>query len=144
MTNKDQLIKLINQIDLSIFLFNKKFRNSIFFTDWKIFSFVIRNQIENKITTTTSLINYSGLTHATGIRRIKKLIKEKKLIKRIKTKSGKSFSIHPSSQLLKDFNSYLSSVDDSFNIKIQSNRGSETIPTSISVSSRYVLYPRLH
>tara|TARA_B100000965_G_scaffold350166_1_gene323923 strand:+ start:131 stop:565 length:435 start_codon:yes stop_codon:yes gene_type:complete len=144
MTNKDQLIKLINQIDLSIFLFNKKFRNSIFFTDWKIFSFVIRNQIENKITTTTSLINYSGLTHATGIRRIKKLIKEKKLIKRIKTKSGKSFSIHPSSQLLKDFNSYLISVDDSLNVKIQSNRGSETIPISVSVSSRYVLYPRLH
>ena len=67
---------------------------------------LFQNHLDNKITTTTSIIQASGLPFATGLRKVNKLIKKKKLIQRSKTKSGKSFSIHPSNNLIKEFTDY--------------------------------------
>tara|TARA_Y100000996_G_C22485509_1_gene628048 strand:+ start:254 stop:691 length:438 start_codon:yes stop_codon:yes gene_type:complete len=144
LSNKD-LINLIDQIDTLFFLFEKKFKSSKFEADWKIFSYAIKNHKENKITTITSLINYSNLPHATGIRRINKLIKNKKLYKKIKSKSGKSFSIHPSSKLIADFEIFLNKLYDSINSETNHiNNYPEAMPVSNSIASRYVLYPRIH
>ena len=96
------------------------------------------------MTNITSLINVSGLPHSTGLRKINKLIEEKKLIKRSKTRSGKSFSIHPSSKLIEDLVSYLNSINDLSNSKSLSENQTDRYPTTISLSSRYVLYPRIH
>ena len=53
------------------------FSNNPIYADWNIFSYVIINHLDNKITTTTSIIQASGLPFATGLRRVKKLIQEK-------------------------------------------------------------------
>ena len=145
MSNNKDLISLIDQIDTLFLLFEKKFKDSKFEADWKIFSYVIKNHKENKITTITSLINYSNLPHATGIRRINRLIKNKKLYKKIKSKSGKSFSIHPSSKLITDFELFLNKLYNLINIETKHiNNYPEIMPVSNSISSRYVLYPRIH
>ena len=144
MINDKELLKLIDHIDSSLLLFKSKFEHSEFETDWKIFSYCIKNNIQNKLTNITSLINISGLPHSTGLRKINKLIDQKKLIKKSKTKSGKSFSIHPSVKLVNDFKSYLNSINDLLTINpIEDNR-TDRFPTTISLSSRYVLYPRIH
>ena len=146
MVNNRELLKLIDHIDSSLLLYKSKFEHSDFETDWKIFSYCIKNNIQNKLTNITSLINISGLPHSTGLRKINKLIQQKKLFKKSKTKSGKSFSIHPSSKLISDFKSYLSSINDLLITDITNVNDNRTdrYPTAISLSSRYVLYPRIH
>ena len=105
--NRNEITSLLKFVDKTRFLFNKTITNNTVDSDWRIFSFIITNHLENKITTTTSIIQASGLPFATGLRRVGKLIKEKKLIQRSKTKTGKSFSIHPSGELIKEFTDYL-------------------------------------
>lgn len=144
MINDKELLLLIDHINTSLSLFKKKFKKSNFETDWKIFSFCIKNQIQNKLTNVTSLINISGLPHSTGLRRINKLIDEKKLIKKSRTNSGKSFSIHPSSKLIEDFVSYLTSINNLLESKSFNENQTDRFPTTLSLSSRYVLYPRMH
>ena len=144
MINDRELLKLIDHIDSSLLLFKSKFEHSEFETDWKIFSYCIKNNIQDKLTNITSLINISGLPHSTGLRKINKLIDQKKLIKKSKTKSGKSFSIHPSVKLLNDFRSYLNSINDLLTINSVEDNRTDRFPTTISLSSRYVLYPRIH
>ena len=144
MINDKELLKLIDHIDSSLLLFKSKFEHSEFETDWKIFSYCIKNNIQDKLTNITSLINISGLPHSTGLRKINKLIDQKKLIKKSKTKSGKSFSIHPSVKLVNDFKSYLNSINDLLTINSVEDNRTDRFPTTISLSSRYVLYPRIH
>ena len=145
MVNNKKLLKLIDHIDNTFLLYKKKFKDSSFETDWKIFSYVIKNHTNNKITSITSIINYSNLPHATGIRRINKLIKNKKLYKKSKSKSGKSFSIHPSSKLIQDFELFLNDLSQSINFDDEVKKNyTETMPLVNSITSRYVLYPRIH
>ena len=145
MVNNKKLLKLIDHIDNTFLLYKKKFKDSSFETDWKIFSYVIKNHTNNKITSITSIINYSNLPHATGIRRINKLIKNKKLYKKSKSKSGKSFSIHPSSKLIQDFELFLNDLYQSINFDDDVKKNyTETMPLVNSITSRYVLYPRIH
>ena len=145
MVNNKKLISLIDHIDNTFLLYKKKFKDSSFETDWKIFSYVIKNHSNNKTTSITSIINYSNLPHATGIRRINKLIKNKKLYKKSKTKSGKSFSIHPSSKLIQDFELFLNDLYQSINFDDEFKKSyTETMPLVNSITSRYVLYPRIH
>ena len=145
MVDNKKLISLIDHIDNTFLLYKKKFKDSSFETDWKIFSYVIKNHSNNKITSITSIINYSNLPHATGIRRINKLIKNKKLYKKSKSKSGKSFSIHPSSKLIQDFKLFLNDLYQSINFDDEVKKNyTETMPLVNSITSRYVLYPRIH
>ena len=145
MINDKELISLIDHIDNTFLLYKKKFKDSNFETDWKIFSYVIKNHSNNKITSITSIINNSNLPHATGIRRINKLIKNKKLYKKSKSKSGKSFSIHPSSKLIQDFELFLNDLYQSINYDDEVKKNyTETMPLVNSITSRYVLYPRIH
>ena len=117
--NRNEITTLLNFVDKTRLLFNKKITNNTVDSEWRIFSYVIKNHLDNKIITTTSIIQSSGLPFATGLRRVNKLIKEKKLIQRVKTKSGKSFSIHPSSELIEEFTLYLLSIKN----EIASNLG---------------------
>ena len=145
MVNNKKLLNLIDHIDNTFLLYKKKFKDSSFETDWKIFSYVIKNHSNNKTTSITSIINYSNLPHATGIRRINKLIKNKKLYKKSKSKSGKSFSIHPSSKLIQDFELFLNDLYQSINFDDDVKKNyTETMPLVNSITSRYVLYPRIH
>ena len=112
--NRNEITTLLKFVSKTRLLFNKTVSNQTIDADWRIFSYVISNHLENKICTTTSIIQVSGLPFATGLRKVNKLIKEKKLIKRSKTKSGKSFSIHPSGDLIKEFTEYLLLIKNEF------------------------------
>ena len=112
--NRNEISTLLKFVSKTRVLFNKTVSNQTIDADWRIFSYVISNHLENKICTTTSIIQVSGLPFATGLRKVNKLIKEKKLIKRSKTKSGKSFSIHPSADLIKEFTEYLLLIKNEF------------------------------
>ncbi len=61
---------------------------------------LIRNHLEARIVTPTSLIGASGVPYATANRRLKEMIASGLIEQRPRTATGKSFSIHPSDRLL--------------------------------------------
>ncbi|MEQ9259376.1 MAG: extracellular solute-binding protein [Roseovarius sp.] len=61
---------------------------------------LIRGHLDAKIVTPTSLIDASGVPYATANRRIREMIEGGYIEQRPRTKSGKSFSLHPSDKLI--------------------------------------------
>ncbi|WP_255561799.1 ABC transporter substrate-binding protein [Pseudohoeflea coraliihabitans] len=61
---------------------------------------LIRNHLEAKTVTPTSLIGASGVPYATATRRIREMTENGLIDQRPRTRSGKTFSMHPSEKLL--------------------------------------------
>jgi len=66
----------------------------------KIINYLMRRHLEARLTTITSLAFASGAPYATAMRRISEMIDAGLIIQRPRTKTGKSFSLHPSPQLI--------------------------------------------
>ncbi len=64
---------------------------------------LIRSHLEAKIVTPTSLIGASGVPYATATRRVKEMIENGLIDQRSRTRSGKTFSMHPSEKLLESW-----------------------------------------
>ncbi|MGU9962601.1 MAG: ABC transporter substrate-binding protein [Candidatus Halichondribacter symbioticus] len=76
------------------------------YDETQIFITLLRNHLQGKLTTTTSLAQSSGLTYGTAIRAICAIESRGLLIKRARTTTGKSFSLHPSEKLIKEWQEY--------------------------------------
>ncbi|WP_244447099.1 extracellular solute-binding protein [Hoeflea sp. BAL378] len=61
---------------------------------------LIRSHLEAKTVTPTSLIGAAGVPYATAARRVKEMIAAGLVEQRPRTRTGKTFSIHPSEKLL--------------------------------------------
>lgn len=61
---------------------------------------LLRNHLTGKLTTSSSLVANSDLSYGTAMRGIDSLVKRGLIIKRSKTATGKSFSLHPSEKML--------------------------------------------
>lgn len=73
---------------------------------WNILLFVIRRHLENKLVTMTSLAQAADVPYTTAVRKIDQMLEEELLIKRARTTTGKSFSLHPSEDMLGRFHEY--------------------------------------
>ncbi len=67
---------------------------------------VMRNHLAGRLTTPTSLADASGLTYGTAKRGIDSIMQRGLLISRPRTKSGKTVSLHPSPQMIQEWESY--------------------------------------
>ena len=79
--NRNEINSLLKFVDKTRILFNKTVSNKTNDSDWKIFSYVITNHLDNKITTVTSIVQASSLPFATGLRRVKNLLVKINLFK---------------------------------------------------------------
>lgn len=73
---------------------------------WNIISYAMRRHLEGKMLTVTSAAAASGVPYGTAMRRIGELIDEELLLKRPRSKSGRSFSLHPTRKLIREVESY--------------------------------------
>jgi multiple sugar transport system substrate-binding protein len=73
---------------------------------WNIISYTMRRHFEGRLLTATSLASAAEVPYGTAMRRIGELVDEGLLIKRVRSKSGKSFSLHPSRKLIAEFESF--------------------------------------
>ncbi|MDF2185693.1 extracellular solute-binding protein [Grimontia hollisae] len=82
--------------------------NNLSLTDarWNIIAFVIRRHFEGKLLTITSIAMASNVPYATAMRRIGELVDEGMLLKRARTRTGKSFSLHPTEKMIAEFENY--------------------------------------
>lgn len=111
--------------------------------DWKMISYLMQQHFDNKIVTSTSLIQVSDLPFTTALRRVDKLVKNKLFIKRTKTLTGKSFSIHPSEKLINDFYEFLILIKDSLaqNLGFEKNVEKTDFHFGMSLSAGKVISP---
>jgi multiple sugar transport system substrate-binding protein len=61
---------------------------------------LIRNHLEGKVVTASALVSTSGVPYATGRRKLDEMLVSGIIEQRPRTKSGKTFSLHPSSDLM--------------------------------------------
>ena len=61
---------------------------------------LLRDHLTGKLTTSSSLVAHSGLTYGTAMRTITSLIERELIVKRPRTVTGKSYSLHPTEKML--------------------------------------------
>ena len=76
------------------------------YDETRILTTLLRNHLQGKLTTTSYLANASGLGYGTAIRAINSIEERGLLIRRPRTVTGKSFSLHPSDKLIFEWHEY--------------------------------------
>ncbi|MCE2523863.1 MAG: extracellular solute-binding protein [Rhodobacteraceae bacterium] len=72
----------------------------------RLLAVLMRNHLTGKLSTSSALIASSGLSYGTGMRSLKGVEERGLLIRRPRTETGKSFSLHPSQKLIDEWYSY--------------------------------------
>ncbi|CCO47873.1 Sugar ABC transporter binding protein (Y4oP) [Vibrio nigripulchritudo SOn1] len=103
---KEELIRILSFVESSRTLTESAHPLSSIDPRWNIVAYCVRRHFEGKLITVTSLAIASNVPYATAMRRINELIDEGMLLKRKKTKTGKSFSIHPTEKMIKQFEAF--------------------------------------
>ncbi len=73
---------------------------------WAMVLHLLRRHFQNKLVTISNLAQASGVPYGTAMRRIGELIDHGLIVRRPRTSSGKSFSLHPSKDLLVRFQEF--------------------------------------
>ncbi|KPP88319.1 MAG: multiple sugar transport system substrate-binding protein [Rhodobacteraceae bacterium HLUCCA08] len=73
---------------------------------WNIISYAMRRHLEGKLITITSAAMAAEVPYGTAMRRLNELLDSEFLLKRPRSKSGKSFSLHPTRKLIREFESF--------------------------------------
>lgn len=76
------------------------------YDETRLITTLLRNHLKGKLTTTSFLANASGLGYGTAIRAITSIEERGLLIRRPRTKTGKSYSLHPSDKLIAEWQEY--------------------------------------
>lgn len=96
---------------------------------WNIIAYAMKRHLEGKLLTITSLADAAGVPYGTAMRRIGELIDEGLLLRRSRSKSGKSFSLHPTRDLISQFEAFAvdfkRTVGDTFGFSGNESEGSE-------------------
>lgn len=64
---------------------------------------LLRDHLTGKLTTSSSLVAHSGLSYGTATRTISALIERELIVKRPRTTTGKSYSLHPTEKMLQEW-----------------------------------------
>ena len=82
---------------------------------------------EGKILTQTALTMAANVPYGSAIRRINELIDEGYILKRQRSKTGKSFSLHPSKQLIGRFEEYAFQLKSHIGVTFGFNEGGKSL-----------------
>ncbi len=72
----------------------------------RLLTVLMRNHLRGKLTTSTTLVGSSGLSYGTGMRKIASIEERGLLSRRPRTRSGKSFSLHPTEKLIGEWQEF--------------------------------------
>jgi len=100
---KDELLRVLEFVDTTQSLTVQDVALTAVDPRWNLICYAVRRHFEGKLITSTGLASASGVPYGTAMRRIDELIDEGLLLKRVRSKTGKSFSLHPTRSLLKEF-----------------------------------------
>jgi len=111
----------------------------------KLFITLLRNHLNGKLTTSSSLAQSSGLSYGTAIRAIYAIEVRGLLVRRSKTATGKSFSLHPSEKLILEWQEYArriySLMDSTIGLSSRTGQNSSDYFYGASYNSGNILSP---
>lgn len=73
------------------------------YSETRLFITIMRSHLTGKLTTSSSLAASSGLSYGSGMRAIASLLERGLIVKRARTSTGKSFSLHPTEKMLNEW-----------------------------------------
>ncbi|TRD22232.1 ABC transporter substrate-binding protein [Palleronia caenipelagi] len=103
---REELLRILDFVDSSREISEQRTSLARIDPRWNIISYAMRRHFDGKLLTVTSAAMASDAPYGTAMRRITELIDEGLLYKRPKSRSGKSFSLHPTRKLISEFESF--------------------------------------
>ncbi|MHA7874238.1 extracellular solute-binding protein [Roseivivax sp.] len=103
---REELLRILTFVDSNREISEKRTPLATVDPRWNIISYAMRRHLEGRLLTVTSAAMAADVPYGTAMRRITELIDEGLLLKRPKSKSGKSFSLHPTRKLIREFESF--------------------------------------
>ena len=76
------------------------------YSEVRLLTALIRNHLSGKIATSSSLVGASGLTYGTAVRALESIEERGLLVRRARTATGKSFSLHPTEKLMGEWQEF--------------------------------------
>lgn len=104
-----RLIELVEQFDVELteMLFLNRRQRGL-----SIILCLLRNHFQGRAVTSSAVISESGMSYGSAMRMLGQLEKSGLLLKRPRTKSGRSFSLHPSEELLRRWSMFSRQLRD--------------------------------
>lgn len=142
---REELLRILSFLDSNRQIPEKD--SGLFTVDprWNIISFALRRHLEGKLITVTSAAMAADVPYGTAMRRISELIDEGRLHKRPKSRSGKSFSLHPTRQLIDEFERFATqlkkSLADTFGFRGTDGKIDDFFFGGYYMASRILPYP---
>ncbi|MFC6672918.1 ABC transporter substrate-binding protein [Marinobacterium aestuariivivens] len=103
---REELVRVLDFVDTTRKLGDKEVPLAMVDPRWNLISFALRRHYEGKLITNTSLALAAEVPYGTAIRRINELLEEGLLLKRSRSRTGKSYSLHPTSKLIELFEKF--------------------------------------
>ncbi len=103
---REELLRILEFSNNLREISDNKTKLSVSDARWNILSYAMERHLEGRMLTVTSAAMASKVPYATAMRRIEELLAEGMLIKRPRSKTGKSYSLHPSKALIAEYETY--------------------------------------
>lgn len=103
---REELLRILTFVDSNREISEKRTPLATVDPRWNIISYSMRRHLEGKLTLVSSAAQAADVPYGTAMRRISDLIEEGHLHKRPRSKSGRSFSLHPTTKLITEFESF--------------------------------------
>ena len=103
---REELLRILSFVDSNRERSEKRTSLATVDPRWNIVSYAMRRHLEGRLLTVTSAAMAADVPYGTAMRRISELIDEGLLLKRPKSRTGKSFSLHPTRALIAEFESF--------------------------------------
>lgn len=103
---REELLRVLSFVDKARGI--SEARTALARTDprWNIISYAMRRHLEGRLLTITSAASAAGVPYGTAMRRIGDLVDEGYLLRRRRSETSKSFSLHPTRKLIEEYESY--------------------------------------
>ncbi len=103
---RDELLRILSFAEATREIAEKRAPLAAVDPRWNIITYVVRRHLEGRLVTATSAAMASEVPYGTALRRIGELIDEGLIHKRPRSRSGKTFSLHPTRRMIEEFESY--------------------------------------
>lgn len=103
---RQEMLRILSFMDETREIVEKRTELSARDARWNIISYAMRRHLEGKLLTITSAAMAADVPYGTAMRRVNELLENGFLHKRPRSRTGKSFSLHPTRKLIKEFESF--------------------------------------
>lgn len=103
---REELLRILTFVETQREISEKRTKLATVDPRWNIVAYAMRRHLEGKMLTVTSAASAAEVPYGTAMRRITEMIDEGLLLKRVRSKTGKSFSLHPTRKLISEFESF--------------------------------------